>query len=560
MGRGVCRRPHDDRRVSVRASFAPLSTFSSVSTTAAAAAVAAVAFVAATMTPEAQGTPPVIDVPAGGSFQAALNQAQPGTTIRLTAGATYTTISGFSLPAKNGASFIVITTRDADLPPPGTRIDPSYKPKLATIRSASTSSAITTAAGASYFKFVGVAFEANKNGAGDIIALGNSTQTSLAQVPDHIEFDRVLITGDPTVGQKRGISVNATNVVIQNSDIRSIMAAGQDSQAIAGWNTNGPIVIRNNYLEAAGENIMFGGADIALPGAIPSDILVEDNVMTKNPAWRGTDWTVKNLFEIKNGRRITVRRNSMQYNWGGAQPGFAVVFTPRNSSKKTPWVVVEDVEFSGNLVAHSGSAFNILGRDDSAISGQLARLLIKDNLVYDITSGPWAGSGIFAQIGGEPREIKIDHNTIWHDGNIVSFYGGSFVHPTTGVTVAAGPIWGFVFTNNLLKHNEYGLFGSGQAFGNGALAYYAPDGVVQRNVIATDKSMASRYPGDNQFPTLASFNANFRSVASGDYRLVPTSAYLNAGTDGKDLGCEFTPFLQSFPMAPGRPRITAVVW
>ncbi len=55
-------------------------------------------------------TPPgtTIDVPAGGDLQAALNQAQPGATIRLAAGATYT--GNFRLPAKGGTSFIVITT------------------------------------------------------------------------------------------------------------------------------------------------------------------------------------------------------------------------------------------------------------------------------------------------------------------------------------------------------------------------------------------------------------------------------------------------------------------
>ena len=43
----------------------------------------------------------VIDVPAGGSLQQALNAVQPGGTIRLAAGATYT--GTFTLPAKGGS-------------------------------------------------------------------------------------------------------------------------------------------------------------------------------------------------------------------------------------------------------------------------------------------------------------------------------------------------------------------------------------------------------------------------------------------------------------------------
>ncbi|HEY6614377.1 MAG TPA: hypothetical protein VIZ32_07660, partial [Vicinamibacterales bacterium] len=424
----------------------------------------------------------VIDVPAGGSLQQALNAVQPGGTIRLAAGATYT--GTFTLPAKGGSQYILITTATA-LPPPGVRIDPSYKPRVATIRSSTTSSALSTAAGASYYRIVGVAFEANQNGSGDIIALGRADQTTLASIPHHIELDRVLIAGNPSVGQKRAIAANAISVSILNSHIGDIKAVGQDSQAIAAWNSPGPFVIRNNYLEAAGENILFGGADIMVAGVIPSDITVEDNVLTKNPAWRGSSWTVKNIFELKNARRVVVRRNLMLYNWGGSQTGFAVVFTPRNSSGRTPWVEVSDVEFSSNTLAHSGSAFNLLGHDDTDPSGQLARVVLRNNLVYDIDGDAWAGNGIFAQIGGEPSGITIDHNTILHTGNVVTFYSGQYIN-SVGVRVTGGPIAGFSFTNNLVQHNAYGIFGSGQSYGNGTLAYYTPGAVVQGNAMATN--------------------------------------------------------------------------
>ena len=155
-------------------------------------------------------SPQIIDVPAGGNLQQALNAVQPGGTIRLD-------------PRRDlrrhlhaaGQERLVLHhdhhPRRA-LPPAGTRINPSYKPGLAVIRSPTTISALTTAAGASYYRIVGVAFEANQNGAGDVITLGGASATSVAQLPHHIELDRVLIAGDPTVGQKRGVSVNATHV------------------------------------------------------------------------------------------------------------------------------------------------------------------------------------------------------------------------------------------------------------------------------------------------------------------------------------------------------------
>jgi len=482
------------------------------------------------------GTAGVIDVPRGGDLQSALNQVQPGGTIRLAAGATY--VGNFWLPAKGGTSYITLTTGGVTLPPAGTRITPEFRSSLATIKSPSEATALRTATAASYYRIVGVAFEANLNGEGDVITLGSDTQTTLSQVPHHIELDRVLITGDPAIGQKRGVSVNAAHVSIINSDIRDIKDIGRDSQAIFGWNTPGPITIRNNFLEAAGENIMFGGSHINIPNAVPSDIVIEGNLLTKDPKWRGTSWTVKNLFELKNARRVRVAGNVLEYNWAGAQQGFAIVLTPRNPSGRNPWAVVEDVQFIGNIIRHTGSVFNILGHDDRASTRQLARLVIRDNLAYDVHSGTWGGTGTFAQIGGEPRDITIDHNTVLHTGNAVLFYSGSYIN-SSGVRVTGGPVYGFVYTNNMAKHNSYGIYGDRKGFGTVALNYYAPGGVFRRNVLATDLSVASRYPPDTFFPSVSAFYAGFENAAARDYRLVASSSYNNAGTDGRDIGCAF---------------------
>ena len=62
-------------------------------------------------------------------------------------------------------------------------INPSYRTRLATIKSPNGASALTTASGASYYRIVGVSFEANVNGEGEVIALGRDEQTTLAEVP-----------------------------------------------------------------------------------------------------------------------------------------------------------------------------------------------------------------------------------------------------------------------------------------------------------------------------------------------------------------------------------------
>src|SRR3982751_2515182 len=93
-----------------------------------------------------------LTVNAGGDLQAAINAAKPGDTILLAAGATFT--GSFTLPAKNGTTYITIRSSapDSALPAVGVRVTPADAPQLAKIRSTSAGAAFRTATGASYWK------------------------------------------------------------------------------------------------------------------------------------------------------------------------------------------------------------------------------------------------------------------------------------------------------------------------------------------------------------------------------------------------------------------------
>jgi hypothetical protein len=102
------------------------------------------------------------------------------------------------------------------------------------------------------------------------------------------------------------------------------------------------------------------------------------------------------------------------------------------------------------------------------------------------------------------------------------------------VQIDGPPVLGFVFTNNLTKSGNYGIAGTGHGSGNSAIAAFLPGADITRNVIAG--AQAAVYPGGNSFPTVAQFEVQFVSFASGDYRLASGSAWRGAGTDGQDLG------------------------
>jgi len=466
-----------------------------------------------------------IVVRANDDLQAAIDRARPGDVVLLEAGATFT--GNFVLPAKDDERPIIIrsSTDDRRLPV-AERISPDDSPLLAKLRSPNTKPTLSTAPGTKGWRLVALEFVGNASG--DIITLGDgsSAQKSLDAVPSELVIDRVLIRGDAAKGQKRGIALNSGSTTIRNSYISDIKAFGQESQAIAGWNGPGPYVIENNYVEAAGVNLLIGGADPAIPDLVPSDITIRRNLFTKNVAWRGSTWTVKNLLELKNARRVHIEGNRLENCWSAAQPGYAVLFTVRNSGGRAPWATIEDVVFRNNIVSHSAGGVNILGFDNTAKSQTASNIAIENNLFDDINHQNWGGNGLFLQVGNAPIRLTVDHNTIIHTGNVITAYGQN--------RGAVRPAPEFRFTNNVAAHNKYGIFGNGVGVGNPAIAAYFPDGVIAGNVLAGGQ--ASRYPAGNFFPSVAQWTTDFLDFAKGNFRLSPRSPYRRAARDGGDLG------------------------
>ena len=197
---------------------------------------------------------------------------------------------------------------------------------------------IRTTQSSSHYQFIGLEITPT-DGAFvlQLVQLGDGNETSLSQLPNDFVFDRCYLHGDPTVGSRRGVAMNAPNITIKNSYLSDFKLVGPDSQALASWNGPGPLNITNNYLEGAGENVLIGGQDPTIPNLVPTGITIRHNYFSKplswrvgDPAYQGTHWTVKNLLEFKNARQIVVDGNSFENNWADAQAGFAILFTPRN--------------------------------------------------------------------------------------------------------------------------------------------------------------------------------------------------------------------------------------
>ncbi|MGH9346492.1 MAG: PKD domain-containing protein [Vicinamibacterales bacterium] len=580
------------------------------------------------------------------SVQAAIDAAAPGDRILLRAGQTFT--GNYILRNKNTSSTQFITIRsdagDSNFPPAGVRLIPEGKPGWNTRRSAlprlvgvgGTGKSVPifrTAAGAHHYRIQFVEIDGLANvGYETLVALGASVgQTSLSQVPHSIAIDRVWLHGHPAKGMKRGIYLNSASTDILNSYFDDFFSFS-DSQAIGGTNGPGPYRIINNHLEAAGENLMFGGDDPKILNLVPSDIVVRGNYLSKDLAWRnpilatpsrpaaslssttgslssgthyfkvaaviasggghgysagsaevsiavtsgrsvtlswpsvakadkyriyrgtssngqtrylettgrqttftytganersgtprttGTKWTSKNLLELKNAQRVTIDGNVFEYNWAGFQQGFAILFSVRNQSGTAPWSVVRDVTFSNNIVRNVAAGIHILGRDYTHTSQQARNITIRNN-VFENLDNEYGNTGRFLSISEAPATVVVNHNTIEHEGTVVD--------------IMAGAVTGFVFTNNMSRHNTYGIKGQATATGNATLNTFFPGAVFRGNVLAGGS--ASAYPSGNYFPPAAEFLTHFVSAAAGDWRLTSSSRYNNRATDGRDIGAD----------------------
>lgn len=528
----------------------------------------------------------VISVPKGGDFQQALSRAQCGDTIELQAGAVYT--GQFLLPSKScdDNHWIVVRTSAAStgLPPEGTRIAPcnagvsslpgrpafqcaSNSNVLAKVQSdGGTNGPIIFANGANHYRFIGL--EITRTPGSNVVY--NLIVRTKQGTADHIIFDRSWIHGTAQDETERGVMTSGTRyvAVIDSylSDFHCIAKTGTclDSQAIAGGAGDvpmGPFKIVNNYLEAASENILFGG-DAATQ--TPADIEIRQNHLFKPMIWKpgqpnfvgghdGNAFIVKNLFELKNAQRILFEGNILENDWGGfTQHGAGIVLTPKNQAIGTrsvcPVCQVTDITIRYTKMSHVGGGL-LIGNGTSDNGGAAldgGRYSIHDVTIDDIDPVKYEGYGVFAQVStgrGAPilHDVTINHVTAFPPVTMLNI--GDFV-------ASNGLMRNFVYTNNLVGTGKAPTRTTGGGPANCAyggvpslvLAACFQNYTFSGNVlIATPANYPpTRYPTGNFFPGSASSVdfVNFANGNGGDYQLQNQSLYRLAGTDGKDIGAD----------------------
>ena len=484
-----------------------------------------------------------IRVPAGADLQAALDNAQLGDAILLAPGATYT--GNFILRDKGGfnscGSWITIRT-DASLPAQGQRMTPSAAAGLAKVYTPSVAPAIKTDPRASCYRIMGIevsipswvtSYNYGLMALGDGgWVIGGDKQVSVDLAPTNIVLDRVYIHGLAGTNFTRCVALNSASSAIVDSWISDCHAKGFDSQAIAGWNGPGPYLIENNYLEAAGENIMFGGNDPGIPNLVPSDITIRRNHFFKKPSWKGV-WTVKNLFELKSARRTLVEGNVFENNWADAQTGMAIVIKSANDGNTGPWQGTTDLTFRYNIVRNSPQGLNIAAHPETNPVVPVARVNVENNLFENIGVFNGSVSGRMLILLNDLRDVRIAFNTMIHNTTesglmaILDNSNGSARNIVLNDNVATkgGPYGALLYSGIRIG----GL--SLDAFANGSWAF-------DRNVvIGIDPEFAAWHPQSSWYPFTMG-EVGFTNASGGDYSLSPSSPYRGKGWNGADPGAD----------------------
>jgi hypothetical protein len=529
----------------------------------------------------------VITVKAGDNLQLALNNAQCGDVIQLQAGATYSSL--VTLPAKqcDDQHWIIIRTSapDSALPPEGQRLTPCYagvaslpnrpgysctNPQnvLAKISKSVKmgDGPITFASGANHYRLLGLEITRPADQAG-VVAL---VATAGAVPADHIVIDRSWIHGTAQDETRRGIGLNGiTNVAIVDSYLNdfhctSISGSCTDSMTMGGGGGNlasGPWKIENNFLEAAGENILFGGS---VATVVPADITIRHNHFYKVPQWQsgstgfvggytGNPFVVKNLLEIKNAARVLLEGNLLEYSWGGfSQTGQSILITPRNDYNRRTnqgnlCSVCEavDITIRYNRISHTGGGFNLANvRVDGFAAQDSGRYSIHDIVADDIDGEKYKGGGGLFVI------MNFWTNQTLHDVSIRHVSGFPSAHFMSIANDLSYPkMYNFTFQDNLVVMPAYPVWSAGGT--NSCAVSDIPVTVIStcfktytyaNNVLAAVSKHypPSKWPGGNFFPVTVPdlVFTSYSSGNGGDYQLQANSPYKGMASDGTDPGAD----------------------
>ncbi len=463
-----------------------------------------------------------------GDLQRAINTSAQGDTLVVPAGVTYNPIT---LPIRTGSGWTCIRTNSGKLPTAGTRVSATNANAMFKVESGgelNAARAVTMPAGTQGWRFIGMeATHPNDNFEYGLIDVLGA----------RLSLERCYIHGTTTsAGLRRCVWLQgASDFQIWDSWVSEAREVGSDSQAIASRNVT-RWHVENCELQGAGENILVDDQGSPTPSL---DVTLKRNHFFKpltwfplliggvsNPAFAGTVWTIKNIFEIKWAYRVLVEGNVFENNWGGAQDGTAILLNGGRCPGPKD-IRTEDLMFRSNIVRNAPYFLSVgISAAVGGLPGGLphARVAFLNNLVLQVP-------GRVALLNHYSNDVWFEHNTIMPM---------DAVHITSGATsfYIASDFPGTSWPRLTLKNNVWGR--SKYAF----MVENFPTTSATFDRLFPDRSFIQNVefglPGTAPAGLIYYVSAAAAGVDTVTGRLKTGSPLINAASDGTDIGVNFT--------------------
>ena len=196
----------------------------------------------------------------------------------------------------------------------------------------------------------------------------------------------------------------------------------------------------------------------------------------KDMAWKGV-YSVKNIFELKDGTDVIIQQCDLRNCWAGGQAGEAYMFTPSKGGQ------VINVRVINNTVENVSSICNITGLDASGINKTRSSVSFEGG-TYKTNSAQMGGRGNFCLLDRGPEYLKVNDCDITTDGT-------TFIELT-----GTGKMDLLEVTNSRFNMGKYGIRIGGLNDGDNSKGMIGTIRIEGNTITGANSAFKNRYPNN----------------------------------------------------------------